>query len=317
VTVLSNPPVRYVVHEQLGSGGMAVVHRAVDSQGRVVALKRLLADGFDIDFSILRSFIEEARLATRFDHINIAKTYRLGKLGHHYVIEMEYVPGPTLLELAMRASMAGTTPVAVVIQILIQVCEALHYVHNLCDDAGKSLELVHRDVSMSNIIISGGGIVKLIDFGVVKGHSAQATEAGMIKGKLAYVAPEYLEGRIDSRADLFAVGVIAHELLTGRRLFYSEQAVDTLSRLRTMEVIPPSRTRTKVPLELDAIVMTALARDPDRRWQTAREMRDALISLQHGAADPAEISSWVEWAFGDALKAINELVRASELAAAA
>ena len=291
---------------------MAVVHRAVDPQGRVVALKRLTPDGFDVDFSILRSFIEEARLATRFHHVNIAKTYRLGKLGRHYFIEMEYVPGPTLLQLAMRSGVAGPMPVPVVIQILIQLCEALHYVHNLCDDAGKPLELVHRDVSMSNVIISGSGIAKLIDFGVVKGHSAQApTQAGRIKGKLAYVAPEYLDGRIDSRADLFAVGVIAHELLTGRRLFYGDKVQDTLARLRTLAVAPPSHTRASVPPELDAIVMTALARDPDRRWQTAREIRDALISLQHGAADPRPIRSWLEWAFGDTLQALTDLEQTS------
>ena len=308
-----SPSNRYIVHEQLGRGGMAVVHRAEDPLGRVVALKRLLPhDGFDIDFSILRTFIEEARLATRFHHTNIAKTYRLGKLDDRYFIEMEYLPGPTLAQLAVRSKLAGPLPVSVVIQILIQVCDALHYLHNLCDDDGFPLGLVHRDVSMSNIIITGPGTVKLIDFGVVKGHSSQApTQAGRIKGKLGYVAPEYLDGQIDCRADLFAVGVIAHELLTGRRLFHRDEDLDTLQRIRTLPIAPPSHTRPSVPLEVDAIVMTALARDPDRRWQSAREVRDALISLQNRPADPSSIRSWIDWAFGDALQALSDLEHAT------
>jgi serine/threonine protein kinase len=287
---------RYVLHEVLGRGGMAVVHRAVDANGRIVALKQLLPQNeFDVDFDLVRSFIEEARLATRFHHVNIARTYSLAKLDQSYVIEMEYVPGPTLLELATRSEVAGALPVSVVIQILIQMCDALEHVHTMCDDAGKPLALVHRDVSMSNIIVSDSGIVKLIDFGIVKGHSSQApTQAGLIKGKLAYVAPEYLAGNIDSRADLFALGVIAHELLTDRRLFYGKNDLDTLLRLRSLRVAPPSCTRPDVPRELDAIVLTALERDPARRWQSATEMRAALVALQ--PADARPIAEWAQWA---------------------
>jgi eukaryotic-like serine/threonine-protein kinase len=275
---------------------MAVVHRATDPLGRIVALKQLLPHNeFDVDFDVVRSFIEEARLATRFHHVNIARTYSLAKLDQTYVIEMEYVPGPTLLELASRSEAAGALPVSVVIQILIQMCSALDHVHTMCDDSGKPLALVHRDISMSNIIVSDGGIVKLIDFGIVKGHSSQApTQAGLIKGKLAYVAPEYLTGKIDSRADLFALGVIAHELLTDRRLFYGKNDLDTLMRLRTLRVAAPSRTRSDVPPELDAIVMTALERDPDHRWQSATAMRAALVALQ--PADPRPVAEWTQWA---------------------
>jgi eukaryotic-like serine/threonine-protein kinase len=292
----------YVLHEELGRGGMAVVYRAEsrkpESLGRMVALKQLLSQNeFDVDFDLVRSFIDEARLASRFDHPNIAKTYSLGKIEGKYFIEMEYVEGPTLLELARQAELAGAIPVDVVIQILIQICDALAHVHAMCDDNGKPLDLVHRDVSLTNIIASRDGTVKLIDFGIVKGHSSQAsTQAGTIKGKLAYVAPEYLVGRLDRRADLFALGVVAHELLAGRRLFSGKNDLDTLTRIRELRVAPPSRWRPGVPADLDAIVMRALERAPEQRWQTAAEMRAALVALRYGVVDPTPIREWIDWA---------------------
>ncbi|MEO8705576.1 MAG: serine/threonine-protein kinase [Kofleriaceae bacterium] len=292
----------YLLHEELGRGGMAVVYRAEsrkpESLGRIVALKQLISQNeFDVDFDLVRSFIDEARLATRFDHPNIAKTYSLGKVEGKYLIEMEYVDGPTLFQLAQQSEHVGAIPVEVVVQVLIQICDALEHVHDMCDDTGKPLDLIHRDVSLTNIIVSRGGIVKLIDFGIVKGHSSQAsTMAGTIKGKLAYVAPEYLVGKLDRRADLFALGVVAHELLAGRRLFSGKNDLDTLTRIREMRISAPSRWRPSVPAELDEITLRALERDPDKRWQTAAEMRAALLALQGAPASSAPIRTWIDWA---------------------
>lgn len=271
---------------------MAVVHRAESPQRGVVALKRLHDhDAFELDFDIVRSFVEEARLAIRMRHRNIARTHTLGKVAGRYFLEMEYVPGPTLHACAMR----GPMPIEVVVGILVQLCDALEYVHDLRDDRGRPLELVHRDVSLSNAIVSDG-VVKLIDFGIVKGHSTCApTQAGTIKGKLAYVAPEYLAGQLDRRADLYALGVIAHELLTDRRLFLTGDASETIARIQTLRVPPPSRFRGDIPPALDAIVLRALARDPDARWQSAGHLRAALAELC--PATPAAIAAWVTWAF--------------------
>ena len=295
----------YLLHEELGRGGMAMVHRAEsrapDSFGRPVALKCLLSDNeFDTDFDVVRSFVEEARLATRLHHANIAKTYSLGKVDGIYFIAMEYVPGPTLLQVAHQCEIAGALPLPIVVHVVIQICDALDHVHNLCDDAGALLGIIHRDVSLSNIIVSSSGIVKLIDFGIAKGHTTHArTRDGTIKGKFGYVAPEYLAGHIDSRADLFAVGVIAHELLTGRRLFQGHNDLDTIKRLRAMHVQPPSRWRSDVSPALDRIVMTALARDPDLRWQTASAMGAALREVleELGSVDERHTRDWVDWAF--------------------
>jgi serine/threonine protein kinase len=304
----------YLLHEELGRGGMAIVYRAEsrkpESLGRIVALKQLISQNeFDVDFDLVRSFIDEARLASRFHHANIAKTYSLGKIEGKYFIEMEYVHGPTLYQIAQEAETTGAIPIDVVVQILIQICDALEHVHTMCDDTGKPLALVHRDVSLTNIIVARDGIVKLIDFGIVKGHSSQAsTTAGTIKGKIAYVAPEYLVGTLDSRADLFALGVVAHELLANRRLFFGHNDLDTLTRVREMRIPPPSRWRSEVSPDLDAIVMRALKRDPAERWQTARELRAALVELQHGPADPAPVREWVNWAFERKPSQVSQLL---------
>jgi eukaryotic-like serine/threonine-protein kinase len=291
-----------VLHEELGRGGMAVVYRASstkpESLGRIVALKQLVPlNEFDLDFDLVRSFIEEARLATRFRHPNIAATHQLTKIDGTYVIEMEYVQGPTLLKVAHQCATVGPMPVDVVVQILIQLCEALDHVHNLCDDVGEPLKLIHRDVSLSNVIVADSGLVKLIDFGIVKGHTTHArTQAGTIKGKLGYIAPEYLAGRLDSRADLYALGVIAHELLTDRLLFQASNDLDTIANILELRVPTPSSIRPGIPLALDAIVLEALARNPDERFQTARELRDALVELQP-APNPDVVRTWVSWAF--------------------
>ncbi len=280
---------------------MAIVHRAIsqkpESFGHVVALKQLRTDNtFDVDFDQVRSFIAEARLATRFRHPNVARTYSLGKVDGGYFIEMEYVAGPTLFAIAQQSEISGAVPVAFVAQILIQICDALEHVHGMCDDDGVPLHLVHRDVSLSNIIVGDDGIAKLIDFGIVKGHSYAQTAAGIVKGKTAYVAPEYLAGKLDRRADLFALGVIAHELLTGRRLFVGRNDLDTITRICQLKVPLPSRSRPDVSPGLDAIVMRALERDPDARWQTAAEMRAALVA-EHGAPDPSAVRAWLDRAF--------------------
>lgn len=289
---------RFILIEEIGRGGMAVVYRA-EVQGRIVALKvPLPQNGFDLDFDVIRAFVEEARLATRFDHPNVARTYSLGKVGSTYYIEMELVPGPTLQQLAAQSEHAGAIPISVVVEILIQVCDALAHVHELCDDDGQPMRLVHRDVTLSNIIVAPGGVVKLIDFGIVKGQRSPARTAdGHIKGKAAYVAPEYLRGHVDSRSDLFAVGTIAHELLTDRRLFRGANDNETVNRVARGCIFPPSRWRAGVPAELDAIVLKALERDPDQRWQTARELRTALASIAASDRDPAQIQHWVGWAF--------------------
>lgn len=292
----------YYLHEQLGEGGMASVHRAtrIDGTGGPLALKRLWAHLAD-DRDFVEAFVQEARLTRLLRHPNIAQTYELGKTNGLFYIAMELVSGPTL-DAVMRQSRtaAGAIPLPIIVEILIQLCDALDHAHNLCDELGRPLRLIHRDVSPANTILAKNGAVKLIDFGIAKAaRSRVRTEAGTIKGKLAYVAPEYTYGRLDARADLFAVGAVAHEMLTGHRLFAAATEIATIQNVRELAIAPPSRHERKVTRELDDIVLTALQRDPDQRWQNAAAMGRALraVADEIGRVDGKEILRWVQWAF--------------------
>jgi serine/threonine protein kinase len=304
----------YVVYEQIGLGGMATVHRA-EAQGiagfsKQVALKRMLPN-VATDASLVKSFIREARLASHMRHANVAQTYDLGKVGETYFIAMELVPGHDLREILEHcATVAGPMPVALALNIVGQICDALDYAHNLCDETGQPLGIIHRDVSPPNIIVSEGGIVKLIDFGIAKASGGVQTQTGTIKGKCGYMAPEYLMGSsIDTRADLFAVGVIAHELLANRPLFQGKDDMDTLYRLSDMPIFPPSRVNPQVPPELDAVVMTALDRDPNQRWQRASVLRSALLAEGKTLglyAHDSQVFEWIDWAFRQKARQVDE-----------
>jgi serine/threonine protein kinase len=291
----------YRVYEPLGMGGVAMVHRAeIRALGKPIALKRVLPH-LRTNPEIVDAFIHEARLASYLQHPNIAQTFELGKIDDTFFIAMELVPGPTLDQIMRHSqAVAGAIPVPVTLGILVQICEALHYAHGLCDPSGRPLGIIHRDVSPPNVIVSNTGAVKLVDFGIAKVQGdPRTTGAGVIKGKTNYIAPEYLGGRIDARADLFALGVIAHELLVGRRLFEGENDFETSARVLEMSIQPPSRFALSIPPELDDVVMYALQRDPARRWQTAAQLRDALVAASGpaGVADQSAILAWVEWAF--------------------
>jgi len=289
----------YLVYEELGKGGMATVHRAVDGSGRNVALKRLLPRAAARK-EMVRSFLREAHLLKYLQHPNIAQTYDFGKVGETYFIAMEHVPGRTLKKLVNHCSITvGPVPYEIILNLGMQLCEALDYAHTQIDEKGKALHIVHRDVCPANIILSETGLLKLIDWGLAKAKVTSVdTGEGMIKGKFAYVAPEYLGGTLDARADLWAVGVVMYELLTSRRLFDAPDDFETMNRVRKLPIPRPSIANPRVTPELDEIVMCALERDPDRRWRSAAALREALRTVVAGnQVDNAHVSSWVSWVF--------------------
>jgi serine/threonine-protein kinase len=295
----------FLVRDQIGQGGMATVHLAdqlhKDGSTMQVALKRLLPQAA-AKRELVASFVDEARLMLQLRHHNIPKTYELGRVGKTYYIAMEYVPGPTLKQLVNHSGKTvGTIPTLITLNLASQLCEALDHAHNCCDENGKPLEIVHRDVSPSNIILGENGHVKLIDFGLAKGTKQQvATGEGLIKGKFNYVAPEYLGGDLDARSDLWAVGVVMYELLTSRRLFNGHDDFETMARVRKLPIPRPSLANPKVSPELDEIVMRALERNPDQRWQTAADLRDALqevIAQPDNFVGNEHVIEWVHWAF--------------------
>jgi eukaryotic-like serine/threonine-protein kinase len=296
----------YLVYERLGVGGMATVHRAlergIEGFERIVALKRLLPHLAE-DASFIKSFVREAKLASLLNHVNIVQIFELGRVGTEYFISMEHIDGRDIRRILRHArKVTGPPPIHVTVGLLIQLCEALDYAHSKVDDHGTALGLVHRDVSPSNLLVTQAGHLKVIDFGIAKAQSQQLrTQTGRVKGKLAYMAPEAINGKeLDARSDVFAAGVILHELLTARPLFASKNEYQTLIKVQKGDILLPSTFNQACPPELDAICLRALERDPDTRYASAADMRDELhalrrrMNLQTGHRD---ISQWLTWAF--------------------
>ncbi len=298
----------FTVYERLGVGGMATVHRALEPGGehgeRIIALKRLLPHIAE-DASFIKAFVREAKLASILNHLNIVQIYELGRVGSEYFISMEYIDGRDIRRLLRHARrVTGPPPIYVTIGLMIQLCDALDYAHNKVDEEGQPLGLVHRDISPSNLIVTSQGHLKIIDFGIAKAQSSQLrTQTGRVKGKLAYMAPEAISGSrdLDARSDIWATGVILHEMITARPLFASKNEYQTLLKVQKGDILPPSTFNQSCPPELDAIVFKALARDANDRFAGAAELREELVALKKQYALMTgfrELASWIDWAFG-------------------
>ncbi len=289
----------YTVYECLGAGGMATVHRASIPIGagvvREVALKRLLPQLAD-DRQFNEDFIREAKLAAQLDHPNIVHILELGKEEGTYFIAMELVRGATLVSLMKAGGRTKvSTPIGVVVALVAELCDALHYANRGRGVYGQALNIVHRDLTPSNLIITDEGRIKIIDFGVAKAMSGKfMTNTGMVKGKLGYMSVEALSGTsIDARTDLFSLGVIAWELIAGRRLFRGQSEYELITKVRKGDVGPPSAHNESCPPELDAIILKALARDRENRWESASDMRGALdASRRRFREGPADVAAW-------------------------
>jgi serine/threonine protein kinase len=284
---------KYTLFERIGRGGMADVFKG-RVQGpagfeRVFVVKRILPHLSD-DPQFTRMFIEEAKLSARLNHPNIVQVFELGAVDKEYFIAMEYVKGRDLAE-TMRTLWARVGPPRpeLVAYVGREMCRALAYAHDLTGDDGEPLGMIHRDVSPSNVMLSYEGAVKLLDFGIAKALGGSEveegnTQRGTLKGKFAYMAPEQTAGNdVDKRIDIFATGIVLHEVLTGRRLFKGENDLQTVERVRQCEVAPPSVHNPLCPPELDGIILRALARNRDERFQTNSEMADALDDVVHAA----------------------------------
>ncbi len=282
---------KYTLFERIGRGGMADVFKA-RIQGpagfeRTFVVKRILPHLSD-DESFTHMFIDEAKIAAKLTHPNIVQVFELGSVDGEYFMSMEYVRGHDLAE-TMRTLWARVGPPhpEMVAYIGREMCRALAYAHEFTSDEGQMLGMIHRDVSPSNVMLSFDGAVKLLDFGIAKalgGDADEGTKSGTLKGKFAYMAPEQTtSNEIDRRIDIFATGIVLHEMLTGRRLFKGENDMQTIERVRRCEVLPPSLHNPLCPPELDQMVLQALAKDRDQRYQSASEMADALDDVVYAA----------------------------------
>jgi serine/threonine protein kinase len=295
----------YTLLERIAHGGMAEVFRA-KSFGeagfeREVAIK-LLLPSIATDEEFVTMLIDEAKIAGQLTHANIAQIFDLGVIDDRYYIVQEYVDGLDLRTLLRNLSRQGQRfSVGQACHIVMKVCEGLDYAHKKRDPDGRPLNLVHRDISPQNILISGEGEVKLIDFGIAKAEGrATKTLAGLVKGKFAYMSPEQIRGLpVDRRSDVFASGIVLHELLSNQPLFRRQSEFETLRRARAAIAEPPSHFNPDVPPELDRIVLKALARHVDDRYQTAQELRDDLWNFVHSCGcfvSRLELGAWVRGA---------------------
>ncbi len=273
---------RHLLLERINVGGMAEVFKAksfgVAGFERIVAVKRILPTLAE-DEEFITMFIDEARIAAHLTHQNIVQIYELGACDNNYFISMEYVAGRDLRQiLDLQKKLKRPMETAKACFVISQVCEALEYAHKKKDPAGKDLKIIHRDVTPQNVIISYEGEVKLCDFGIAKAASrASRTQVGVLKGKFAYMSPEQVRGQpTDRRSDLFALGVIFFEMLTGERLFLGESDYSTLEAVRNARVPQPRKFNPNLSKELEAVVLKLLARDPKDRYQWASEVHEDL-----------------------------------------
>jgi serine/threonine-protein kinase len=271
----------YLLRQRLGVGGMASVWRAIDESGRTLVVKRMLPLLAD-DAEFVEMFDREAKLSARMRHPNIVRIFDHGDYEGERYLAMEHLHGKDLCSAMMELTRkCGAPRPGIGAWAAREVCRALSYVHALTDEAGTApLNLIHRDVSLSNVMLGFDGSVKLLDFGVAKALAddrAARTQAGVLKGKWAYLAPEQIEsGPVDHRADIFATGIVMWEMLTGKRLFKAQTGLQTLEKVRAANVLPPSTLNPAVPPELDAICLKALSKLPGDRYASAAEMAAAL-----------------------------------------
>ncbi|RKH11691.1 PEGA domain-containing protein [Corallococcus sp. CA053C] len=273
---------KYLLLDRVNIGGMAEVWRGkqfgASGFERLVAIKRILPNIAE-DEEFISMFIDEAKISVQLTHANIAQIYELGQIASSYFISMEYIPGKDMRAIFDRCRKKGEpAPVPLVVFCVAKMCEGLDYAHRKKDGMGRDLNIVHRDISPQNVLVSFEGEVKVIDFGIAKAAGkATKTQAGILKGKFGYMSPEQIRGLpLDRRSDVFAIGVCLYEMLTGERLFVGDSDFSVLEKVRKAEVPSPSTYNRRIPEALERIVLKALAKDVEERYQYASELGDDL-----------------------------------------
>ncbi|MBA3540913.1 MAG: protein kinase, partial [Deltaproteobacteria bacterium] len=277
----------YRLVRQIAVGGMAEIHLAktkgIAGFEKYVALK-MIHPNLAEDEQFIQMLVDEAKIAVQLTHANIAQTFDLGRVGDTYYITMEYVDGSDLYKVLRRASEVDLEmPLDICAFIGKEVASALDHAHRKRDHAGKSLGIVHRDVSPQNVLVSYAGEVKLVDFGIAKATSkAKQTAVGVIKGKYYYMSPEQAWGDpLDHRSDIFSAGIVLYELMTGQMLYLEEDLQRLLELVRKADIAPPSTLRKGIPPQLERIVMHALAKVPGERYQSAGDFATDLERFLH------------------------------------
>jgi len=307
---------RYTLIKKLAVGGMAEIWLArltgVGGFNRLIAIKRVLGHFCD-EAQFEEMFLEEARVGAALTHPNIVQVYDLGKADGAYFMAMELVLGETLAAISWRGK-KHERPISLGIaaRIIADVAKALDYAHRVRTPTGAPMDLVHRDISPQNILVTYEGEVKLIDFGIAKSTAApDHTQGGLLKGKLSYMSPEQCRGDpLDRRCDVFALGVVMYELCTGKRLFKHDSELMVLDMITQRRIPPPSEVMDGFPVELEDIVMRALEKDRSRRFATALDLHLALegyLRSQDLSVTTAHVAEHMRALFEDRIEEKRQL----------
>ncbi len=315
---------KYILLDRINSGATAAVYRAnVRGEAgfeRLVAIKRILPHmAGDRDF--VDTFVREAKTVARLAHESICPIYELGKVGESLYMAVEYIQGKDLGLIMRRLARKGVAmPPLIAAWVAARLCDALDYAHSLKNAKGVRVGMIHRDLSPNNILLSYEGQVKLIDFGLARAVGrAQSTNVDALKKKLSYMSPEMVKGRpLDARSDIFGVGICLYEMVTARKLFAGDNDIDTLKLVGRASVPPPSAVVDDAPDELEIVIMHALEREPDDRFQNAADMGEALnayIQKTDPTFNPQRLAAWMVELFGAEIAAeqqrIKQLLEAS------
>ncbi|MFA4875318.1 MAG: serine/threonine-protein kinase, partial [bacterium] len=293
---------KYLLLEKLAMGGMAEIYKAktygVDGFEKELAIKRILPHcSADKDF--ITMLIDEAKLSVMLSHANIVQVYDLGKVGDDYYISMEFIHGVNLRDVMYRCREAGLPiPTDIAVYIVSEICKGLDYAHRKTDQNNQPLNIVHRDISPQNILLSYEGEVKIVDFGIAKAAmNISHTMAGILKGKIAYMSPEQAMGKaIDRRTDIFSTGILLYEMLTGQKLFTGESQFEVLKKIRTTRVAI-DQLPNSIPDQLKPIAVKALTYNVDERFQHAGDLQIELTKYlysKHVDFSPRKLAGFIK-----------------------
>jgi eukaryotic-like serine/threonine-protein kinase len=303
---------KYTLLRRLAAGGMAelflALHRSVAGFEKLIVIKRILPS-MNQDKGFIEMLLHEARIAATLSHPNIVQIFDVGQVDGTYYIAMEHIHGEDIQGIVRQMKKKGVSefPLEHTLSVILGTCAGLAYAHDKRDLDGAAMEIVHRDISPRNIVVSFTGDVKIVDFGIAKSgvEPGEDTQNGQLKGKAPYMSPEQASGQaVDFRSDIFAAGVMLFELTTGRRLFKGASEFETLKMICDKDYPLPSQVRESYPPELEKIVMRALAKKREDRYQTAREMQAALeayVREERIAVSQVALTKWMEELFEDKL----------------
>jgi len=289
-------------------GGMAAIYlakaRGIGGFEKLIALK-MIHEHYSADEHFVQMLIDEAKISVQLQHVNIGQIFDLGRIGDTYYITMEYIDGADLFKILRRASeLDRDMPIEVAAFIAQEVCAGLDYAHNKKDEEGRPLGVIHRDISPQNVMVSYAGEVKVVDFGIAKAAlRARQTAAGVIKGKYYYMSPEQAWGDpVDARTDIFSTGILLYEMLTGQMLYLEDDLHRLLDRVRRADIPLPTTRRPDIPRELEQVVMRALKKRPEDRFQSAHEFQLALQKFLFSYApdfSPQRLAAFVKDVLGE------------------